>query len=135
MSGVKWNQPELMARVRRGAMQGVTDWIGLVEERAVQLIMNPPKSGIVYRKRGVSHQASAPGEAPASETGRLVNSRRISLNEAQLRASLNFSTQYAIMLERGTRKMEPRPYAARSLSETFSAGIQCVERRIAENLR
>lgn len=135
MSVTKWNQPELMARVRRGAMLGVTDWIGLVEKRAVELIMQPPKTGRVYRRRGVSHQASAPGQAPANDQGRLVNSRRISLNEAQLRASLNFSTEYAIMLERGTRKMEPRPYASRALSETYSAGIQCVQSRIAQALR
>ncbi len=32
------------------------------------------KSGIVYKRRGVSHQASAPGQAPASDTGDLFNS-------------------------------------------------------------
>lgn len=130
MTVKSWNQPELTARIRQGSMRGVVRWIGIVEERAVELIMNPPKSGRIYRRRGVTHRASAPGEAPANDTGRLVNSRRIDLFEAQLRARLTFSTEYAEALEFGTRHMEPRPYARRALAETVEQGIAALREEV-----
>lgn len=112
-----WRAPEIIARVRRGASAGVLRGIGIVERHAVHLITSPPKSGRKYRRRGVTHQASAPGEAPASDTARLVESRRIQIIDA-LRARLSFGTKYAMPLEVGTLRMEARPYARRSLVET-----------------
>lgn len=132
MAVTGWNQPEMMAQARRGAWIGVTEWMGMVEARAVELIMEPPKSGKIYRKRGVTHQASAPGEAPANDTGRLVNSRRIDLFQAELRQRLTFSTAYALALEVGTKNMEARPYARRALRETDAAGVAVVARRVKE---
>ena len=122
----EWNAPEILARIKRGAMVGVIGWIGIVEARAVQLITTPPKSGRIYRRRGVSHQASAPGEAPASDTGRLVNSRKITLDHDLVRARLSFATAYAKALEIGTKKMEPRPFARRALAETRDQGAAAV---------
>lgn len=117
----RWNEA-MVPEIRKAAARGVVGWIGLVEQRAVDLIMSPPKTGRVYRRRGVSHQASAPNEAPANWTGRLVNSRRVTFLEAGLRARLMFSTAYAAYLELGTRKMEQRPYARRALIDTEAAG-------------
>lgn len=131
----QWNQAELMARARAGAVRGVVAWIGLVEKRAVDLITSPPKTGRIYRTRGVTHQASAPGEAPANETGRLVNSRRIDLFEGELRGRLTFSTEYALPLEVGTKNMEPRPYARRALRETEAEGRHTVVQHVREALR
>ena len=114
---VKWNSAQIVDRVRRGAMRGVMIGIGIVEAHAVGLITAGGKSGRIYTRRGVKHQASAPGEAPASDTGRLVNSRRITLDSKDIRARLTFATRYALPLEVGTRRVEPRPYARRSLME------------------
>lgn len=113
-----WRAPAIIAQVRRGAAAGVLRGIGLVERHAVRLITSPPKTGRIYRRRGVAHQASAPGQAPASDTGRLVASRRVIILEAGLRGRLTFGTEYALPLEVGTINMEPRPYARRSLVET-----------------
>lgn len=135
MSKISWNQAEIMARARQGTMRGIVRWIGAVEQRAVDLILDPPKTGQIYRRRGVSHQASAPGEAPANWTGRLVNSRRIDLFEPELRARLNFSTEYALPLEVGTAKMEPRPYARRALAETREEGAAYVRAEIGDALK
>lgn len=137
MPNINWNQAEIMARARRGTMAGLVRFIGAVETRAVELIMQPPKTGKIYKRRGVSHQASAPGEAPANWTGRLVNSRRIDLFEATLRARLNFSTDYAALLELGTPKgqMEPRPFARRALADTRQAGVQMVREEVAQALK
>lgn len=134
MSKVTWNSAALLARARVGAWRGVTEWIGLVERRAVELITSPPKTGRIYKRRGVTHQASAPGEAPANDTSRLLNSRRIDLFESQLRARLTFSAKHALPLEAGTMKMEPRPFARRALRETDAEGVALVERRVQEAL-
>lgn len=117
---VKWNGEQIIARIRTGAMQGVVEGIGIVEKRAIDLILTTHKSGRIYRRRGVLHQASAPGEPPASDTGHLVNDRRIDLIPERVAARLTFSALYAIFLERGTSKMEPRPWANRALEETRS---------------
>lgn len=115
---LRWHGAELLARVRQGAMQGVVEGIGIVERRAVSLILDTTKSGRVYRRRGVEHQASAPGEPPASDTGTLVNARRIDLIPERLAARLVFWAKYAIYLQFGTAKMGPRPWADRALNET-----------------
>lgn len=69
--------------------------------------------GRFYKRRSVLHQASAPGEPPASDTGRLVNSINSYLNGSELYsfviAGLG-SVKYALMLEFGTRKMAARPF-------------------------
>jgi len=56
----------------------------------------------------LQHQASAPGEAPALDTGRLMNS--VYINELSA-SSFEIGTKldYAFWLEHGTRKIAPRP--------------------------
>ena len=47
----------------------------LIRSEAVKSIQTGAKSGIMYQKYNPrrQHRASAPGEAPASDTGNLVN--------------------------------------------------------------
>jgi hypothetical protein len=71
-------------------------------------IQRGPKTGAVYQRRSVTHQASAPGEAPATDTGTLVSSityRKTSALSAEIESRLG----YATMLEFGTQRMSPRP--------------------------
>jgi hypothetical protein len=71
-------------------------------------IQRGPKTGAVYQRRSVTHQASAPGEAPATDTGTLVSSityRKTSALSAEIESRLG----YATMLEFGTQRMAPRP--------------------------
>lgn len=60
-------------------------------------------------KRRRYHRASAPGEAPAIDTGHLVNSIR-STFPTKLKGVLNIGAAYASFLEFGTRKMAARPF-------------------------
>ena len=74
-------------------------------------IQSPPKTGRVYKRGNVLHQASAPGEAPASDTTNLANSgtvRRV----GWLHFECVFSAEYAQALEFGTPsgKILPRPF-------------------------
>ena len=99
---VNWDTDSTIQEVRSAALRGVADGAELIRATAVDKILNDPASGAIYRRRGVEHQASAPGEAPASDTGRLAQSARTELNAAEVSASAIFSTAYAAALEAST---------------------------------
>ena len=67
---VVFNGTDIQDRVRRAAMKGIVRGTEAVRDEAISLILNTPKNGRLYRRRGVEHLASAPGEPPASDTGR-----------------------------------------------------------------
>lgn len=131
---VDWYGDQVLAKVRIGAMRGVVEGIGIIDQYAVKLILQGAKTGRVYRRRGVLHQASAPGQPPASDTGTLVNTRRIESNDQELRASLIFSAEYAAYLERGTLHMGARPFARRSVVETKDRVGEVMNRNVAQAL-
>ena len=82
------------------------------------LIMNPPKSGKEYKRGKRVHQASAPGEAPASDLGNLVNDSMVS-QESPAEWLVTFSAQYAKALEYGApkRRLDPRPFLRPSVEK------------------
>lgn len=100
-----------------------------VEAEAKKSIQGGKKTGHVYThyfltnkktrqifeaaKRNKPHQASAPGEAPASDTGRLANSISSYLNAGKNESFVTAgrgTALYAALLEFGTRKIKPRPF-------------------------
>jgi HK97 gp10 family phage protein len=86
-----------------------------VESDAKRSILDGNKTGRVYKRGNVTHRASAPGEAPASDTGRLVNSFVTGLNRVAGGLSSFIiagggTVKYARILEFGTTKMAPRPF-------------------------
>ena len=97
-------------------------------------IQRPPKSGIVY-KRGAgqnlsaTHRASREGEAPATDTGRLVSSIQFE-QKTKLSAQVYSGLAYAYYLEFGTRRMGKRP-AWRPAAE---AGQELLVKRIEKTL-
>lgn len=81
--------------------------------RAVQGIQRGAKSGRVYRKYNPSrvHQASAPGQYPASDTGRFASSVQVELPTlTNLTARVGTHVLYGPMLEFGTSRMAARPW-------------------------
>lgn len=72
-------------------------------------IMNPPKSGRVYQRGKRAHQASAPGEAPATDVGNLVNSVML-YKTATADWLIHWNAEYAAALEYGTPRILPRPF-------------------------
>lgn len=122
---VEWDTGALVTDVRKAALQGVSAGIEAVKSNAVEKILSGNKSGIIYRRRGVIHQASAPGEPPANDTGRLVQSARTELDKQAISGAAIFSTAYAAALEFGREdgSIAPRPYARPALEEE-RAGIE-----------
>lgn len=132
---VDWDVEKTIADVRQAAAQGVVLGAETVLATAVSHILNDPKSGRVYQRRGVTHQASAPGEAPASDTGTLVQRSTTEHDQANLASSVFFRTAYAAALEYGTPTILPRPYARRSLEEKREEIEQDIQAKIAAALR
>jgi HK97 gp10 family phage protein len=103
-----------------------------VEGEAKLLIQNPPKTGHIYElgehqvnfttktgkgvsftankgRRSILHQASAPGEAPATDTSALSNSIETK-DETDLQSIVNVNAKYGLALEYGTAHILPRPF-------------------------
>jgi len=85
-------------------------------QRHIQGEMRKPKHGRIYKINGRLHQASAPGEYPAILSGALYKDLNPRYTSGGMRASIaprvtsKTGAPYPDFLERGTRKMEPRPF-------------------------
>ncbi|MBP3958341.1 HK97 gp10 family phage protein [Gemmata sp. G18] len=92
-----------------------------VEKEAKESIARGPKSGRLYQRRSVTHRASAPGEAPATDTGRLINSINSYLDSTALSSFVVAGrgiVTYARHLEYGTANMAERPFMAPALERS-----------------
>lgn len=109
-----------------------------VEENAKRSIMSGDKHGRVYlkgKKKTIRHVASAPGEAPANDTGRLVNSIRTEAGEDVVRISAGSgAVKYATALEFGTNKMAPRPFMGPALKDATPFIVEQVTKAVQETL-
>lgn len=98
----------------KGAERGVNQAMKAVETTAKNLILKGPKTGLMYKrgkatgKRQKWHQASAPGEPPASDGGILASS--IMSKRDGLVAVVWTAKEYGKCLEFGTMHMAPRPF-------------------------
>lgn len=100
--------PEKMAAVEKGVARAVAA-SALRIERELKTRITEPKSGRTYKRgRSGSHTASAPGEAPATDSGNLIGSIAV-LTPSDLEARIGTPVKYALYLEDGTSKMSPRP--------------------------
>lgn len=89
-----------------------------VQGEAQRLIADPPKTGRVYQKYNPRrvHQASAKGQAPATDLGTLIQSIVIDRTDVPRgRIVIAATAKHAKFLELGTRKMAPRPFLRRAL--------------------
>jgi HK97 gp10 family phage protein len=73
-------------------------------ERALRGELDDPGSGKIYDL----HRASAPGESPAPETGRLYRSAYADARGTEV--EMGSTSDHAAFTEFGTRKMKPRPW-------------------------
>ena len=81
---------------------------------AARLLLSGSRSGRTHRHGGVMRQASAPGEPQAVEHGRLVESGKVgdvNTSGSVIEVAVSWGTAYALWLEKGTRRMQARPFA------------------------
>lgn len=100
-----------------------------IAERAAAS-MEGGKSGRLYVRRGVEHQASAPGEAPAIDTG-ILHDSFFTQKVDELEAIVGTNVEYAPHLELGTVNIAPRPFllpATEDERSDFNAAVASVLR-------
>lgn len=121
-----------------GPIADIVERLCLSVENVAKRKLLEPKSGRIYdtrfwrdsqgrlRRGGPRppHQASAPGEAPASDTGHLLNSigHSVGIEEGVVVGRVGSHLQEMAWLEMGTRYMEPRPLLRPSLVEGLAEG-------------
>jgi hypothetical protein len=91
----------------------------LLDFKAKEKIQKGSRSGRTYRRGDGTHQASAPGEPPKTDTAILVSSIR-PVFQAPMTAevgSLSNIAEYGGMLEEGTKNMAARPWLEPTLKE------------------
>jgi hypothetical protein len=95
--------PEYRARLQRNSAAAVQKAVSDIEAETKRR-MSDSKTGRIYG----NHQASAPGEAPAVDSGGLFNSIE-GVMTAPLSGIVFTDKEYAPVLEFGGAKMEARP--------------------------
>lgn len=103
-----------------------------VRTEVIKAIQSGPASGAVYEKYAPrrTHQASAPGQPPMTDTGRLASS--VYFEPDANGATVGSRLVYAHYLEFGTSRMAPRPVwlpAAERLRAELPAMIEAALRR------
>lgn len=111
----------------------IEDTILQIRTEVIKGLQRGPASGRVYKKSNPkrTHQASAPGQPPMSDTGRLVGSIYMDIRPTS--ATVGSRLAYAHYLEFGTRKMAPRPIwmpvverESRKVKERIEANLRAV---------
>jgi HK97 gp10 family phage protein len=99
---------ELRQRAEPKVLQSLLHLTG-----AAKRMLSRPGRGRIYVKGRVTHQASAPGDAPAVDTGRLrasITHDGPHVTGDTIRGEWGTNVEYAAALEYGTRHIAPRPY-------------------------
>ncbi len=103
-----------------------------VEADVKKAVQRGPKTGRTYtRGKTRTHQASAPGEAPATDTGTLVSRVNREMHDSGRSGSVFSDVDYAGTLERGNAKIDPRPYFAPALDANASSFVRNLEAAVA----
>ena len=107
----------------------------LIRGEAIKSIQTGAKSGVMYQKYNPrrEHRASAPGQAPASDTGNLVSKitvKQKSLNVVHVESNADYSS----FLEYGTSKMEARPFMFPAFEKSKKPIINAVLNRVKQKI-
>jgi phage gpG-like protein len=124
----------------RGAVNKVVLNEGMrLRGEVVGAVESGPASGRVYQKYNPrrAHRASAPGQAPMTDTGRLAS--RIYFNQetvgGNMVATVGSVLAYAAHLEYGTLRMAARPYFRPAIERRRPKFVRNLERAIAGEIR
>lgn len=124
IEGVK-SVSEALARLDAQATSDVRDVINStaqnIRNTAIRSIKNSPANGRVYN----NHTASAEGNPPRTDTGRLASSIAVITDEQarSLEAEIGAYVDYAAHLEYGTRNMGARPFMFPALEQNMKGFV------------
>lgn len=84
-------------------------WLGKESHKRMGLATLGAKHGRWYRYNKTWHRASAPGEAPANRSGKLIRTSKFTV-QGHTTCSFGYTQMYGLWLEKGTkRRMKKRP--------------------------
>jgi len=108
----------------------------LIRAEAIKSIQTGAKSGVVYQMYNPrrSHRASAPGQAPASDTGNLVSKIAVRQQGANI-TNVESNANYSAYLEYGTSKMQPRPFMLPAFEKSKKPIINAVFQRVKNKIQ
>ena len=107
----------------------------LIRGEAIKSIQTGSKSGVMYQMYNPrrEHRASAPGEAPASDTGNLVS--KITVKQKSLNVvHVESNADYSAFLEYGTSKMEARPFMFPAFEKSKKPILNAVFNRVIKKI-
>lgn len=122
---VKDRTPELMQKLEQAIASFVIKGAGFIHGE-LKKRMAEPKSGRMYGK----HQASAPGESPAVDSGNLTGSIT-QIFPSTLEAKIGTPVEYALYLESGTSRMGARPLWEQTRIDSLPTLEQMLDKEIA----
>lgn len=108
---------------KRGIKKSLHEIGVLVGRENKRIITTGVRTGRVYRFRGQSHRASAPHEAPANRTGRLVKSYDYRVSGWR-EMRVGEDAPYAKFLEDGTKKMRRRQHLIRAINNVSGDAVR-----------
>jgi HK97 gp10 family phage protein len=100
----------LDANAKHPVRQAIAAGALAVEREAKTSVQRGSRTGRIYYRRNRTHQASAPGEAPKSDTGYLAGRITTVVDLDGLGANVESQAAYSKALEFGTTKMAARPF-------------------------
>ena len=107
----------------------------LIRGEAIKSIQTGAKSGVMYQKYNPrrEHRASAPGQAPASDTGNLVSKIIVKQKSSDV-VHVESNADYSAFLEYGTSKMEARPFMFPAFEKSKKPIINAVLNRVKQKI-
>ncbi len=109
------------------AEAGLRAALGEAEKILKGDLLNRSGTGRIHKRGGVTHQASAPGQPPAPDTGSLranTNADPVLKQDGDdITGRVVANSEHAAWLERGTEKMAARPYLS-TLRDEHDAALQ-----------
>jgi hypothetical protein len=136
----------LPAAVKVQVRDAVSASLLQVQNDARRSLQKGPKSGRTYRRGDVLHRASAPGQAPATDTGGLVSSINHLLNTTNKGLSgtvgVHASTglKYALRMEFGGRDsrgvhIAPRPFMSPAYKRSRKGILKRINRVLPDSMK
>ena len=122
----------------RSGMTEAMNYVGQISlKRLRELIIQGPKTGRIYRRPGGRlHQASAPGQPPANDTGQL---QRTATYDVSGTTQIEFgdTEPYGRWLEDGTKdgRILPRGHVKRAADEVSRQATAELGNRVARKLK
>jgi phage gpG-like protein len=121
-----------LSEMTRGDVLGKALLAGayVLETRIKADLASPGRSGRIYMHGNVAHQASAPGEPPAVDTGELLNS--VQSRQEGDTAIMSVGADYGAALEYKPSEMGGRPFVRPALDEHRDEIIEAVRANLAD---